>query len=743
MKHQRHWMACAALLACVSLSLGKAEDLRESLTVHVAPNGSDAHDGTAAEPLASLAGARDVVRQIKTKNPGRRIQVLFADGVYRPHETVVFGLEDSGTEEQVITYAAAPGARPIFTAAMPVSGWKRLDPASPEASGFGEDARRHIWVASLPAGVGRVLSLYDGERLLPRARSGGFHFTDQGEPSLTSFSFPAGALKNWSNLQDIELLVIPQWFWTMNILPLGSVDEALQVGTTTVPCSYLLRRPAKDLPAAVWVEGAPEFLNGPGQWVVNTTTGFLYLWPEGEKPSAQIRIPTLKESIRIEGAIDYEGPRDEPVRHLVFRGLTFMHGARDTFDASTKGWGLQHDWDLFDRGNAMVRLRGAESIIFDQCRFVSGSGGGLRMDLHAKDNRVERCEFGHLGGTGVLLAGYGPGSKDVNRANTITDCEIHHIGELYWHSIGIFVWQSGENLIAHNHIHNTPYSGIVVSGRINFEHPAKDGECSKTVRWHEMNKPPFTLPYPIPRTLWFELEPTLHARKNVVESNKIHHIMEHLHDGNAIYVSGAGRDNQIRRNFIHDIFGAGADAGIRTDDFQYTTQIRDNVLARMSCPGIILKQQNDQINNVLVDCLSPEWGMFAVQLGPVEGSIIERNIFFNTDGKAPPYWEGTTYGMPAYFKETRTDWNLFWSPTNPDWARAQLEKLHAEGVEKNSRIADPRFVDLAKDDFRLKADSPALAMGIESLDVSTSGPRPLPDNPSSGDPAQLSPGGSR
>ena len=55
------------------------------------------------------------------------------------------------------------------------------------------------------------------------------------------------------------------------------------------------------------------------------------------------------------------------------------------------------------------------------CRFVDSGGSGLRLDLHAQRNRVEDCEFAHLGEAGILLAGYGPGTKDVNHHNDIVN----------------------------------------------------------------------------------------------------------------------------------------------------------------------------------------------------------------------------------------------------------------------------------------------------------------------------------
>ena len=52
-----------------------------------------------------------------------------------------------------------------------------------------------------------------------------------------------------------------------------------------------------------------------------------------------------------------------------------------------------------------------------------------------------------------------------------------------------------------------------------------------------------------------------------------------------------------------------------------------------------------------------------------------------------------------------------------------LSHWQATGHDLSSRIADPMFMDLEARDFRLKPGSPALAMGMHSLDVSTVGPR--------------------
>jgi hypothetical protein len=46
----------------------------------------------------------------------------------------------------------------------------------------------------------------------------------------------------------------------------------------------------------------------------------------------------------------------------------------------------------------------------------------------------------------------------------------------------------------------------------------------------------------------------------------------------------------------------------------------------------------------------------------------------------------------------------------------------AMGQDKHSLVADPLFVNPAKDDYRLKPDSPAFKLGIQSIPVDQIGP---------------------
>ena len=442
------------LLICtvVTSGLASAQSTSDAADFYVSTKGSDSWSGRLAEPneqksdgpFATLERARDAVRKLK-KSKRSDIIVLIREGTYQLQDTVVFGLEDSGEEGATITYAAYPGEAPAFSSGKEIPGWKKVAGRLPRLP---EPAQGKLLVASTSD---RFFTLYDAEGMLPRAQSE--RFVPLSGSNSRELHFPKGCLRNWPNVQDIDILVRPTRAWVMNVLPLASVDEDTGIARTTIPATYGMSK------YGCWVENVLEELDRPGEWVLDTKEGKVYLWPRGD---SSVMAPQLIELIRVEGEVDIEGPTDTPVRNLCFRGLTFKHGERYTLTHDDAG--LQHDWDMLDKKNALVRLRGAENCVVEQCHFLHGGSGAIRVDLHGMENSISGNHIEHMGGGGILLCGYGPGTKDVNKKNLVYNNHIHHVGTIYWHSPGIYVCQSGENRVANNLIHHTNYTALIVSG---------------------------------------------------------------------------------------------------------------------------------------------------------------------------------------------------------------------------------------------------------------------------------------
>ena len=525
-------------------------------------------------------------------------------------------------------------------------------------------------------------------------------------------------------------MVRPLHAWVLNILPLKQVDEEAGVALTAIPSTYVIE-PLKYLPDedSVWVENTLEALDQPGEWVLNSKDRKLYLWPrKGQAPTGVV-VPTLHEYLRVEGDVDVMGPTDRPAQNIMFRGLTLKHGERDVW--SPDDIGLQHDWEMYDKANALIRFRGAENCAVDACHLVHSGGTGIRSDLHGRNLRITNNHLEHLGGTGILFCGYGPGTKNVNTHNLIDNNHIHHVGEIYTHAPGIFLWQSGENRVAHNLIHHVPYSGIILSGVMTdlFARGKNKRELGGLTRWHEVGEKRSGMS---PE----EVRPFLHTRNNRVEYNEIHHAMEVLADGNGIYIRGAGPGNVIRRNYIHDLVSpVTLQSAIRTDGGQTDTLIAENIIYRCVSHGMHLKLNNRAENNVIAHLLPsvhkgktvpPSY--FKLREGPLTGGAIRRNIMFHGQGRAKFYNQGNNPRLePAWAREADPDRNIFYSAGNPKIGEKALQKSQAEGVDTHSLAVDPLLVDIENEDFRLSPDSRAHGLGITSIDRSEIGLRSAAD----------------
>jgi len=100
---------------------------------YVATNGNDQWTGklpgpnAAASdgPFATIGRARDQIRRLKsTGQLNAPVMVQLRGGTYYLTETVTFMPEDSGTEENPITYAAYPDERPLLIGGRRIAGFK-------------------------------------------------------------------------------------------------------------------------------------------------------------------------------------------------------------------------------------------------------------------------------------------------------------------------------------------------------------------------------------------------------------------------------------------------------------------------------------------------------------------------------------------------------------------------------------------------------------------------------------------
>ena len=351
------------------------------------------------------------------------------------------------------------------------------------------------------------------------------------------------------------------------------------------------------------------------------------------------------------------------------------------------------------------------SVTVELCKFRDSGGNAIRMDLHARQNRISTNEIRHMGQGGILLIGYGPGTKDVNDHNEIVNNNIHHSGLIYWHSHAIVLWQSGSNRVAHNYIHHMPRKAVCLGGpraRGYLVQKCTKREICGSVRWHEVGGP----------KTWDESMPFLHTRNNLVEYNEIERVVQKLGDGSTINVSGAGEGNTIRRNYIHDIYGSEfVDGCLRTDDQQRGVLWEENVIQRANIGGWQHKGRNKVVNNFTIDVSPVRY--FRTYKDPVDGSVIEKNIFYSSTSGANFF---ALYLGPDQLATSRVEGNLYFHAGGPAGTTPEfLSEMRKRGVCKSDAYQDPMFTDLTGKNFTFQPGSPVWKLGIKPIDLRSAG----------------------
>ena len=174
----------------------------------------------------------------------------------------------------------------------------------------------------------------------------------------------------------------------------------------------------------------------------------------------------------------------------------------------------------------------------------------------------------------------------------------------------------------------------------------------------------------------------------------------------------------LRNNLIHDVLAIRYGGwGLYTDEGSTDIVMENNVVYRVKDGAFHQHYGRENIvrNNVLA--LSATKGQIIRSREEEHSSFtLEGNIIFGE--KTVPLggnWCNGNYTLRR---------NLYWN-TDPasllfpgDLTLAQWQ---ARGHDAESVVADPRFVDAAQFDFRLRSDSPALALGFRPIDLSSVG----------------------
>lgn len=521
---------------------------------------------------------------------------------------------------------------------------------------------RGLWTAQVPDGLRFNQLFIDGKRRI-RART----------PNEGEFFRVDGSLTEdkATRLKYAEGDIQPDWAargdvevvalqkWAEIRMPITAVDAATRTATLAGACFKWII----EKNARYWIENSPELLDAPGEWHLDKKSGVLTYKPlEGEDPLQAVAIaPAMEQLVRIDGA-----------RNLRFEGITFSHA-----DWSIGPKGYSDSQAAIDYPGA-VWAQSAVGCAFERCVVSHVGGYGIDLSRGCQENRIVRCEVTDTGAGGIRIGETSIRKNDADKTlkNVVTDNHIHDIGRVFPAGVAVWVGHSAKNLLAHNHIHDTYYSAF-------------------SIGWSWGYGPSG-------------------AQENVIEYNLVHDIGRRmLADMGGVYTLGTCTGTVIRNNVFRDIWSSTYGGWAIYFDEGSTGVLAENNLAyRCKSNGFHQHYGKDNTLRNNVFALNQEAQIARTRKEDHFTLLFERNIVYWTEGKLlSGNWDGDKF---------RWERNLFW---NPAGTKGLPEKWKEAGLDKDSLVADPLFVNPDKGDFTLKPDSPALKLGFQPIDLSKVGPR--------------------
>lgn len=585
-------MASACLLA-TSISTSLAQSHRATaVTIAVSPSGDDAADGTVDHPFRTLERAQRAVREV---NSDHDVVVQLAGGIYRIDHPLLFRAADGGRNEHTVTWSeASPGAQPVISGGLAVSGWRLWS------------ADRKIYVADVPRGLDSR-QLWVNDRLAPRASielvRKDWDFTRQGMVLHAGVENPLLSLRSANRLE-----VRATGFFTERISPVERI-----AGNTLV-----MRQPAWDNNiwgydtiekpfgpqfSHLYLSNALELISRPGQWFLDPAEGKLYLRPPDglDIMKADVELPRLPVLISISGTLD------DPVENLSITGIRFSHSSwlgpssiegyasqqsgtfltgraaaypADPIRTCAQGCsGFESMRNQWHQMPAAIQVSGAKRITFEHNIFAhlgqyalgigndadaTLSGVGLATgDIRIEANLFTDSAGGAIEAGGVQAEAHHPSDlRQTNRQLVIRSNKIQFVSEDYRDNTAILSTYVLGAAILHNDISDVPYDAIDIGFGWGLQDPGGNPRYLFRMHTYDWKQNPIYQ------------SPTTH-RDVVVANNRIHGAKSFFHDGGAIYNLSASPGTLITENYIYDNHGM---IGIYLDEGSRYLTVRRNVV---------------------------------------------------------------------------------------------------------------------------------------------------------------------
>lgn len=633
---------------------------------YVAVQGKDQNPGTFAKPFATIQQAILAARKYPEKST-----IYVRGGRYNLTKTILFTAEDSRKKNGSLTIKPYANEIPILTGDKVLKlEWKT--------------AENGVFYADIKDQTIRFDQIFIDDQRMVMAR----YPNDQ--PGVLPYGGTAGdaiatqRTANWKNPAGAFIHAMHNSLWgdlSYKITGKNQLGELLMEG------GWQNNRPSAMHAKYRFVENVKEELDAPNEWYYDEEKHQLFLIPQ-----KNIDLSTIKLQVpQLESLITFKGSADKPVEYINIEGLSFRHTLR-TF-MKTKEPLLRSDWTIY-RG-AAIFAENTSHLTISNCNLEYLGGNAVLFSNFNRYNALSGCHINHIGASAVAFVGdpaavrspsfryqdfvrlqdidraLGPKTDNYPRYCKVSDNLIHQIGEIEKQTAGVHISMSRNIEVEHNTIYDVPRAGINCNEGTWGGHYIAYNDVFNTV-----------------------LETGDHGAFNSWGRDRYWHPKREVMDSlvknhpTLIFLDAIEPTTLFNNRFRCD---NGWD--IDLDDGSSNYIIKNNVCLN---GGIKLREGFKRVveNNVMIN-----------------NSFHPHVWFKNSNDKFERNIVGSAYQpirVVDWGKEI--DFNLF-----PD--RASLDKARAQKTDSNSSFGDALFVDPTVGNFSLEATSPALALGIKSIDM--------------------------
>ena len=716
--------------------------------VYVSVEGSNSNTGTRKSPFATIKRAQEEVIRVKEKGmPAGGIVVYLRAGRYFIEDSIVFGREDSGSEDSPVVYRNYPGEEVRIIGGKEIANFKPL--TEPDTlRRLPEEARDKVWTADIrEAGISKYGELVT--RGFRRPRPGALELICNGkvmklarwpnrewtrvagitevdgvtrktEYQVGKFIYSGTRPERWKEEKDMWVkgyLGVNQPF-ALTHMKIGYIDtkkKVINLLPDTLPeaCPWWGKAPvAKNHPYFVY--NLLSEIDMPGEWYLDRETGRLYFYPPGDISNCEAIVTTLDDNI-----ISFRDASEVILYGLILEG-TWRHG---------------------------IEIKGGKRNLVAGC-VIRNTGQWAVKITSGWEHGVIGCDMHDMGEGGVFLDG-GDRKKLIPARHTVDNNHIYGFNRFCGGPRQAIKIEGVGQRISHNVIHDSPHQGIRFNAN---DHIIEYNEIHDLP--HEAREIGAIYTYGEP---WY-----LMNRGSVVRNNLIHHISYRsspnlTHGLNGIHVdamnaglvftknifyrvptgiSSTFPGNYLTNNIFVDVENRGIGQGDRSNIFCNERDINGGPNIRM------MNRLAARLKSV--NYKQPPWnyrypplvGMMEVmpsRWGSIQGSIIEHNIntggpfiSFNRNARATTRygnnWDGQRLlfagkenmdfsirpgspvfgltgcepvkmeGIGVYMDELRVSWPINRTKEdigkyyNPDWSQAEEVKATMKAVQ---RISSP------------------------------------------------------